>query len=321
MTMSMTESITKEKQRPTRHTPILVTGAHRAGTTWVGKMLAAGGRATYISEPLNRWHRPGVMQLPVKHWSTYICPDNEGNYLPAFEDTLALRYHTWAELKSLRSRKDLLRMGRDWGIFTRGRLAKQRPLLKDPFAVFSVPWFIERLGCQVIVSVRHPAAFTSSLKRLQWDFDFQDLLEQPLLMRDWLEPFRDEMVNSDKEDVVAQGALLWRIIYQVVDTYRQQFPDVRMVRHEDLAHNPQEGFHDLYRFLDLKFTTAARRAVLQSSAAGNPKESSRSNIYAVRLDSRASLNNWKRRLSSDEIMRVQRLTGELARRLYPAETW
>lgn len=311
----------KGNQGQPSHPPILVTGAHRTGTTWVGKMLAAGGETAYISEPLNRLHRPGVMHFPVKHWYTYICADNENEYLPAFHQTLALRYHTWLELKSLRSRKDLLRMGRDWGIFTRGRILKQRPLLKDPFAVFSVPWFIQRLGCQVIVTVRHPAAFTSSLKRLRWSFDFKDLLEQPLLMRDWLEPFREEIINSDREDIVAQGALLWRIIYQVVETYAGQNPAIRVVRHEDLARDPRAGFQSLYRFLNLKFSTSAEKTVLQSSATDNPKETSRSNIYTVRLDSRASLDNWKRRLTSEEIQRVRRLTSELAQNLYPVETW
>ena len=57
--------------------PILVTGGHRTGTTWVGKMLAASGEAAYISEPLNVLHRPGVMSTPVRHWYTYICPENE----------------------------------------------------------------------------------------------------------------------------------------------------------------------------------------------------------------------------------------------------
>ena len=33
--------------------PILVTGSHKAGTTWVGEMLAASRRVGYISEPFN----------------------------------------------------------------------------------------------------------------------------------------------------------------------------------------------------------------------------------------------------------------------------
>jgi len=300
---------------------ILVTGAHRTGTTWVGKMLAAGGEAAYINEPLNRWHRPGVMHAPIRHWYTYICPDNEGEFLPALRQTAALRYHAWTELKSLRSSKDLLRMGRDWGIFTRGRILNQRALLKDPFAVFSAPWFAQRLGCQVVVTVRHPAAFSSSLRRLDWDFDFQDLLNQPLLMRDWLEPFRAEMENSARGDILTRGALLWRLVYQAVETYAAQIPCVRIVRHEDLAADPQAGFQGLYEFLGLRFNPAARQAVYRSSAAGNPQEPPRSNIHAFRLDSRASISHWRRRLTSEEIQRIWSLTGDLAGRLYPQETW
>ena len=170
--------------------PILVAGAHRTGTTWVGKMLAASGEAAYISEPLNVWHRPGVLRIPIEYWYTYICDQNEGGFLTALSETSHFHYHPWAELKSLRSRKDMLRMGRDLSIFWKGWFLRQRPLFKDPFAVFSAPWFADRLGFQVVITVRHPAAFVSSLKRLNWSFDFQDLLQQPLLMRDHLEPYR-----------------------------------------------------------------------------------------------------------------------------------
>ena len=63
---------------------ILVTGAHRTGTTWVGQMLAAGGLA-YVSEPLNVLHRHGVMSAPVKHWYTYITSENEADYLSGYQ--------------------------------------------------------------------------------------------------------------------------------------------------------------------------------------------------------------------------------------------
>ena len=206
----------------TERRPILVAGAHRTGTTWVGKMLVASGEAAYISEPLNVWHRPGVLRVPIEHWYTYICDQNEDGFLAALSETLHFHYHPWAELKSLRSRKDVLRMGRDWGIFWKGWLFRQRPLFKDPFAIFSAPWFADRLGFQVVITVRHPAAFVSSLKRLDWSFEFADLLNQPLLMQDWLEPFRDEMesMSQTPNDVVGQAGLLWRMVYQVVGSLR-----------------------------------------------------------------------------------------------------
>src|ERR1041384_1293291 len=188
-------------------TPILVTGTHRSRTTWVGKMLAANGSTAYISEPLNVLHRPGVFRPTVKYWYQYICKENEDEYIPAFQELLEFDYHIWNEIRSLRSRKDFLRMGRDFLIFYNGLIRGQRALLKDPFAVFSTPWFAKRLNCKVVITVRHPAAFASSLKRLNWPFDFRDLLDQPLLMRDHLEPCREEVECIQADDVVGQAAL------------------------------------------------------------------------------------------------------------------
>jgi hypothetical protein len=303
--------------------PILVTGAHRSGTTWVGKMLAASGQAAYISEPLNVSHRRGVLAAPVERWYTYICQQNQDAYLPAFRNLLHYDYHLWSELKSLRSMKDLLRMGRDSTTFLRGRIQGLRPLLKDPFAVFSTPWFARMLNCQVVVVVRRPAAVASSLKRLEWPFDIRDLLDQPLLMRDWLEPFREEMQATGKEPVslIQQSSLLWKMIYTVVHQHRDQIPDVTLVRHEDLSLEPLSGFQSLYERLGLNFSPRARQAIIRSSQPDNPRELSRKAVHAVQLDSRSNLDNWKRRLEPDEIQMVQRITAPLEKVYYPEEDW
>ncbi|HJS19050.1 MAG TPA: sulfotransferase, partial [Anaerolineales bacterium] len=184
--------------------PILVTGTHRSGTTWIGKMLAADSSTAYISEPLNVLHRPGVLRAKVKHWYQYVCEENEAEYLPAFHDLLDFDYHVWDEIRSIRSRRDFLRMGRDFAIFYNGLMRGQRVLMKDPFAVFSMDWFAKRLNCKVVVAVRHPAAFVSSLKRLNWPFDLQDLLDQPLLMRDHLESYRERIESAKAGDNLEQ---------------------------------------------------------------------------------------------------------------------
>ncbi len=309
--------------------PILITGAHRTGTTWVGKMLSANSQTAYISEPLNVLHRPGVLRACVKYWYTYITEKNEDAYLPAFNELLGFRYHLFDELKSLHSSKDFFRMGRDFGIFLRGRAFRERPLLKDPFAVFSSPWFVERFNSQVVVTVRHPAAFASSLKRLNWSFDFADLLNQPLLMRDYLEPYRNDMQAMKADDVIGQASLLWTMIYGVVhstlqlaqDGARKRIPSIQIVRHEDLSLDPVLGYQTLYQSLGLDFNSRVEQTILNSSSSENPTEVSQKKVHAVKLDSRANLNNWKRRLTSDEIARIRRMTEEVAHLYYPEVSW
>ncbi len=300
---------------------ILVTGAHRTGTTWVGKMLSANPHTAYISEPLNVWHRPGVLSARLTHWYTYICAENESEYLAPFIEVLSYRYHLLGEIKAIRSRKDLFRMGRDLSIFCRGALMRQIPVLKDPFAIFSLPWFIERLNCLVVVTVRHPAAFANSLKRLNWFFDFSDLLKQPLLMRDYLEPYRKDMQSVKADDIIGQASLLWTIIYRTVHLVRQRLPAIRIVRHEDLSLDPVSGYRTLYQSLGLDFTSRVEQTILNSSSSENPTELSRKKTHSVKLDSRANLDNWKRRLASDEIGRIRRVTEEAAHLYYPEVNW
>jgi hypothetical protein len=202
-------------------------------------MLAAGGQTALINEPFNRSHQTGMMRAPVRSLYTYVCNQNEAEYLGPMQETLAYRYHYWAQLTG-HPVKDLPRAARDAIGFLRGRLARRRPLLKDPFALFSVPWFAEQLECQVVILVRHPLAFASSLKRLDWSFDFGDLLGQPLLMAGWLSSFRPEMERMQRQpgDVISQANLLWRMIYGTVARYRLTLPGVTVVRHEDLSLDP-----------------------------------------------------------------------------------
>jgi len=301
--------------------PILVTGAHRSGTTWVGKMLAADADTAYISEPLNVLHRPGVFRAPVKHWYTYIDHENESEYLPAFHELLNFEYHTLLEIRSIRSRKDFLRMGRDFHTFFIGNMHGQRALLKDPFAVFSAPWFAQKLNCQVVITLRHPAAFASSLKRLNWFFDFRDLLDQPALMRDHLEAERAEMESIKPDDIIGQAALLWRMIYRFVHSTRSLFPDFKIVRHKDLALDPVEAYKALYKSLGLTFDKKVEDIILNSSNSENPAELSKRNTHSVKLDSRASVENWKKHLNTDEITRIRKMTESVSHLFYSDTEW
>ncbi len=301
--------------------PILVTGTHRSGTTWVGKMLAAGSSTAYISEPLNVLHRPGVFHAKVTHWYQYVCEDNEKDYLPAFKELLEFDYHLWDEIRSIRSRRDFLRMGRDFAIFYNGLMRGQRMLIKDPFAVFSLDWFAKCLNCKVVVTVRHPAAFASSLKRLNWPFEFQDLLDQPLLMRDHLEPYREQMASAKADGVIGQSTLLWNLIYSSVHAALQRNPDIIAVRHEDLSRDPVRGFRNLYQALDLEFTPRIEKVILNASSSENPVEPSRKNIYAVKLDSRSNIDNWKKRLTVEEIDYIRKKTEGISSLYYSEAEW
>jgi Sulfotransferase domain len=302
--------------------PILVTGMPRSGTTWVATMLAATRRVTYINEPLNPQHppgrSPGVLNIRVVDRFEYICDANGETYADAYADLLALRYRLGVELRTNHTPADVARAVRTAGRFARGRVTSRRPLIADPFAVLSTRWFARRLGCRVVVVVRRPEAVVSSRKRLGWVFDPRALRSQAPLEAELLGPLeRDHPGLLDARDgLVDQGAQLWAVLHLAIARIRREAPEVLVVRHEDLSRDPVAGFRALAQELGLPFAPSMERAVLRSTAAGNPSELAAGDPHRTRLNSVANLDNWRSRLSAAEIERIRRITAAAAQPFY-----
>lgn len=253
---------------------LLVTGLPRSGTSWVGKMLEAGGDVVYVNEPLNPQHppgrSPGVLRADVTHRFQYICADNEEPWRRAFTDTLALRYHAAAELRRNHRPYDLARFAKYWSAFTLGRMRGRAALLDDPYAILSAAWFATRMRVPTLILVRDPVALVGSWRNLAWTVDFRELLGQPLLMRDLLGAYEGEMKDLlDSDDHVARIALLWRMTYETVARLRGSGTDgVHIRRYEDLAADPIDGFREVYATLGLTWNARAERAVRTATGAG-----------------------------------------------------
>jgi hypothetical protein len=309
---------------------ILVTGLPRSGTSWVGKMLQAGGEVVYVNEPLNPQHppgrSPGVLDAEVSHRYQYICADNDERWAAAFTDTLRLRYRPVAELRRNHAPYDLARLVKYGTAFAAGRLRHRRALIDDPFAVLSAAWFAERLGCQVVACMRHPVNFIGSRQRLGWQVDLHALLGQPLLLRDLLGRYTDEMrALADSADNIAKAALLWRMTYAALGDLAGRLPQkIHLRRYEDLATNPEAGFQELYGLCGLMWTGRARRRVLAATTGRAGAE--RRFAWTLRgglshtafrpMDSRATLMTYRDRLTPTEIDRVRELTDDVARHYY-----
>lgn len=311
---------------------ILVTGLPRSGTSWIGKMLEAGGEVVYVNEPLNPQHppgrSPGVLNTEISHRFQYICADNDERWAAAFADTLRLRYHPVAELRRNHAPYDLARLAKYASTFTAGRLRHCRALIDDPYAVLSAAWFARRLGCRVVVCVRHPVSFVGSWERLGWEASLSDLLSQPLLMRDLLSPYAGQMqAVAGSADRIAQTALLWRVTYAAIGELNERHPGLlHLQRYEDLASDPEPAFRELYRACGLAWTDRARQRIIAASTAHG--KTSGAQAWSLRgglsrtafrpMDSRAALGSFRDRLTPQQIDRVQELIADVAGRYYNA---
>jgi hypothetical protein len=303
--------------------PLLVTGSNRSGTTWVGEALCQSGELEYLHEPFNPSLWPRLLDRPPPGHFFCVCDDNAGPWVEPVGRLLRYRFPVGVQGREVRTPKDGAKVARDWARSLRRRARHRRPLLKDPIALFSSEWLAHRFDLDVVVMVRHPAAFASSIKRLGWRFDFRTWLEQPLLLRDHLGPVRPELerMASGTHDLVDEAIVLWNALYGVVTTLEDRHPDWHVLRYEDLAAAPVEGFARLYPALGLRWDEEVAQRVGAFSDETNVKEVPAREKGTVRRDSRAAMWTWTHRLTAEEVDRVRAGTASVAARYYDESAW
>jgi hypothetical protein len=286
-------------------------------------MIAASPKppVAYLWEPFSVLHRPGICRARFPYWFPYVCAENEQPYLAPITDMLDFRYGTAAELRSVRSVKDAGRLIRDRRGFHRYRAQSARPLLKDPIAVFSAEWLSDTFAMDVLVLIRHPAAFANSVKMRRLRHPFGDFLAQPLLMRDLLSPFEEEIrgFTSHERPLLDQAILLWKLIHHAIAEFRHRRPEWLFLRLEDLASDPMSRFEDIYIRLGQELDVRARAIILEHSRSTNAAESPDPADH--RRDSRASIETWKSRLTGEEIEKIRREVEPLSKEFYSDVDW
>ncbi|OQX77600.1 MAG: hypothetical protein B6D61_06915 [Bacteroidetes bacterium 4484_249] len=291
--------------------PIIVTGAHRSGTTWVGQMIALDKNIRYIHEPFNI-DEPRIH--PLKYWFEYVCDDDtkeKQNKVYKYIDEI-LDFNPGGvikDMKMIKGPRDVLKFSKD----TIERINK-RPLLKDPIMVMSTDWVAKKFDADVVALIRHPAAFVASLKVKKWTHVFDHFIEQEKLMK-ILEPFAKQINEyaASPPDIIEQGILLWNITYFRINQYRENYPDWIYVRHEDLSMEPVNEFKKIYDKLNLNFTTTVEKKIIESTSAGKAEH--------LKRDSKKNIFTWKKRLTEQEIERIKTGTQEISSIFYSEKDW
>ncbi len=195
------------------------------------------------------------------------------------------------------------------------RSTKPIKMLKDPTALFSVPWLVQEFDVCPVLLIRHPAAYVLSIKEKNWWFDFDNLLSQSNFFSDGLAPLRTEVrefkKNESEKSIVENAALLWKVFYAQVEIYRKTFPDWFYITHEELSTDPMTNFERMFNYLGIEFNDRVRTYIKESTQAEDQAEFKR--------DSAKNTSKWKERLSSAEKQTIFRLTKEVSEKFY--DSW
>ncbi len=279
--------------------PILVTGSHRGGTTWVGDSLAQARGVHLFWEPFSTSYKPCLMHPPAPCWFYQVTPETAPIYQAALEPLLDMRYDIAPRLKHLRHPREVVHMLRDKWVITRERARTHRVLFKDPIALFSAPWIEATFNADVIVTVRRPMAFCDSLLRAQLTFPFKTLLTQTQLIETRFANLRPEIERLARKTypIVDQAILLYRLLYQFVKDELEAGRDSwHIVLHETFAADPVHHFRQLYSTLGLEWSERIARF--------------------LEADSGVDTTKWARNLTPEQIRQIRSRTEDLETYFY-----
>lgn len=296
---------------------ILVTGSHRSGTTWVGKTLYQHKSVKYVYEPFNIDYDKGNMYLNLDTWFLNAPGSKEKkkirNRFDRFFSSNSL-IRSWQLCKiSEQDYKFPLRFLK----FLFVKSARPKTVIKDPIALLSAGWIDEHYPVKVICMVRGPLGFIGSVKKAGWDFDFSHFEKQDTLIREWMHPFKDQIYKINREgDYIERACLLWNMLHYAIFTYKQNKPHWLFVEYKEIALNPVEKFSQIFDYADLDMQKNIEKYIREYTSAINPKEPE--NHEYMPIDSKKSPENWKKRLTSEEIKKVKSLTKDVYTKLKEA---
>lgn len=171
-------------------------------------------------------------------------------------------------------------------------------------------WIATQYQAQILVVIRHPCGFASSLEPLNWPLNVNVLLSQEKLMQDHLERFRDTMRQAGTDKWLTRGAI-WGAVHTVfADQLRRQHSDWHLCKYEDLCVDPVRQFYALSENLGLEIGHNTRDKIRSLS------EGDGSDAGNTRRNSATMPEIWRKRMSPGQIDAVTGIVREFGLEYY-----
>ena len=245
-----------------------MTGVIRNATTFVGKVLSLPLEVDYIHKPFNpKCGIPGI-----KGWYRYVDPNISTKEMRQYHQLTKSIFSYDFILKGHYPESDpLLKKSLKKIIGSREpfylRLAKPNifhnaVIIKDPTRNLLSEYLYTHFSVKPVIVIKHPISFITSLKRVNWWPNLQDIGDRSRLSENYFynEPnFLEGKYNSP----VMAAAAYWRATYKVILAQASRHPDWQVFTHEELSQAPISVFKNLYTNLDLPWSKTIENKILK----------------------------------------------------------
>ena len=299
---------------------IILFGIPRSGTTWLAKILIAGGELNSIHEPDNERHtysayyyKRGLSRFP------YIGAEvGNDDYKKLFFNALNKAFinnGTYSnELLYKLARVDRDKIELDFSNLGHNRIRKYYPemqlypllpkqvkkgkrrVVKSVHAVLSADYIIENLDVNPVVIIRHPAGVVSSHLYLEnLDIDRKIYQNHKLMIDIFGSNIPDFSALDTKESL---GGFQTAIFYEVIHQLLIKFPNIQLVQYEELATDPEKVSKELYKNLNLSWNSQVSKFLSDTNKIGEGYETNRV--------ASEQINIWKKRLTEKQLEEIRK---------------
>lgn len=226
---------------------VLLAGSGRSGTTWLGQIINHGNAYRDVFEPLHPQRMKALRGWPAMRY----VPANA----PAGDEAVLLRVLLAGRVRSA------------WtDAYNRKALANRR-LIKVIRANLMLGWIKHHVPqASLLFALRHPCAVAYSRLKLGWDTHLDELLAQPELMRDHLEPFREQIERAAFEGDAWDRHLMMWCIENVVPLRELRPGDTHVMFYERFCEDFDTECDALFRYLGRGVPAGIDRSRRQHSA-------------------------------------------------------
>jgi hypothetical protein len=271
--------------------PILVTGVPRSGTTWLARLLAkAPGTALAGREPMNPRGHQYALGKTLHGWTRAT------DFTPRQRFLLRSAYRGWNPMVYSRFG------ARQWA----AALPGTRLVVKDPYAMLSMPAVTRVTGAVPVLVYRHPGAILASYRRVKW---------QPRL--DELARIVDALAGSEQglvlPEIPAAGAtspeeemgIFWSVLHEFALADAATCSAV-VVSHAELASGGVEAGRVLAARLGLEWSPAM---AMELSKESHGEAVTSTQLHHFDRAPVAVAEEWRTKLGDGEMQRIEHVAA------------
>jgi hypothetical protein len=261
-----------------RRRPVLVTGVPRSGTTWLARELAGARLAALPGrEPMNPRSGQFALGGTVDSWVELREPSTK-------QQRILARCYRGQELRVFS------RYGKGQWL---APLPWSRTVVKDPFALLSVPAIVTATSAIPVILYRHPGAVLASYRRMGWTADIPEIRR-----------LQGQPPPATPVDDVSAMVEFWNFLHVRMLSWLDDVPDALLISHAEVSRGGDPALRALMNACGLR---PPRRAPEQArhpegTPSGAPGEGQ---LHGFARSPDEVVDGWRDRLAAEEVTVIE----------------